>query len=726
MLTFNIGNSQLCNQQNTIPGTTVNEFDWRVDFFDMYLKDINQQTHYSQVASPFYIANNSAQFNTDHFAESLVIDYEPSAGWEIIYHNFGTSTNGVAEPSFALYNRYTGLLRFFMYLTANGESSYQEATVSTYIEQLGEDKKNSALLESQNDIHHSIEEFDKKMVSTSINRYNESYGTWIVSEWLTHYDPCTCVSSMKLVFEPKLQNISYLNLNADGSANTTPVYSTSSNYNSGDIRATIGDIGTSILKLESAYKKGNSVYKSFNSLTENVVDPDKFVEATPYILKVISEIIPGAGAAVAVIGGLSTLVGSSSTKTLSAYSTSLSFELDGEEVTYSPYQAAEVYVPGSNHVGFPIAKKTIYDNILGIASIIETPKFDYILHEEGYLDDCQGQDLAYFEWRYEYFKLNSDIQYAINSNAGIIGTPKHSQAALYFDVHNVIECPNQTEAELISAFLSGNGLIKVTNTLWRTPYMDLGCLENYPVTIQVAEENGCDNLSCAQLKVRPYLTLALVLESIDGNEIGYMKSYKIKKETPTYDFNSRPLNEFLDVVEIESISYYDIPDNFETWGDVEITDVPEDGIVIENEDGSSTFISLNDGDPNTPDDVIKTDEFKITCGQVNPVSNSTLEVFCNTKYDPIVALSYGNDNSNDLDEFNDIYIYPNPTYDYINVELTNYENIKYEITNTIGVQIKSGTLRNEQIDVSQLASGAYIITLIKNEKLLKNETIIKL
>lgn len=70
ILCYQLGFTQYCNQ-NTIPGSTVNVFDWVSDFYDFYLKDENQQTYYSSVPSPFYVENNSSQFNTDHFAKFI-------------------------------------------------------------------------------------------------------------------------------------------------------------------------------------------------------------------------------------------------------------------------------------------------------------------------------------------------------------------------------------------------------------------------------------------------------------------------------------------------------------------------------------------------------------------------------------------------------------------------------------------------------------------------------
>lgn len=55
-------------------------------------------------------------------------------------------------------------------------------------------------------------------------------------------------------------------------------------------------------------------------------------------------------------------------------------------------------------------------------------------------------------------------------------------------------------------------------------------------------------------------------------------------------------------------------------------------------------------------------------------------------------------------------IYPNPTGDILNV--TNIpEKTKFEIHNMVGQIIKKGEIINKQVPVSELSTGAYIITI---------------
>ena len=77
----------------------------------------------------------------------------------------------------------------------------------------------------------------------------------------------------------------------------------------------------------------------------------------------------------------------------------------------------------------------------------------------------------------------------------------------------------------------------------------------------------------------------------------------------------------------------------------------------------------------------------------------------------------------------DFKIYPNPATDYTNIEITEYNaDFEYQMINTKGQIVKSGQIftTTEQINISDLENGLYIIRLISKEKgLLKTQKMIK-
>ena len=78
----------------------------------------------------------------------------------------------------------------------------------------------------------------------------------------------------------------------------------------------------------------------------------------------------------------------------------------------------------------------------------------------------------------------------------------------------------------------------------------------------------------------------------------------------------------------------------------------------------------------------------------------------------------GNEKSGKLN----IKIFPNPiSGDVLYMQPNSFEEpLKYEITNFMGQVYKSGTLTNQPIQVDQLASGTYLVTVKnKNSKVVK-------
>lgn len=66
----------------------------------------------------------------------------------------------------------------------------------------------------------------------------------------------------------------------------------------------------------------------------------------------------------------------------------------------------------------------------------------------------------------------------------------------------------------------------------------------------------------------------------------------------------------------------------------------------------------------------------------------------------------------------DFKVYPNPAIDYVDIEISEIvENLEFQLINTKGQIIKSGQMYNltEQINVSDLENGLYIIRLISKE-----------
>ncbi len=716
--------------QNTTPGSTINIFDWRTEGFSFYLKDEFQQVYVAEVTSPFYLSNYHAQFNTDFFAQTLNPDFQPEDGWELLFYDFGTPLEGVANPAFALYNRYSGMIRMFMYLSANHEYTYSEAFINTYFSRVGEVFYNSALLENQNAILNAIDNFQKEIVLNSVNRYNESYGTWIVSEWATQYDPCTCNITGELTFEPILQNISSVSLKLNGQSQTVPVYSTGSSSNSGNIRASIGRISDDSKKILGAYKKGNEIYKNVQNFLNTNEDPSNNNNA-PKIAENLAQAILGVGTGnpIAVVAGLLTaatkFIGISQKKNIVSYNSTHSFTGTGEISTQAPYQAIQLYVPGSNHNNLPDARVPVYDNVLGVATLLETPEIYYFEDEE--IREYPDNPRENTSQRVRFYQLASDLKYAINGNAGIDEIPDNIKVALYFD----IEWDETQKPSTLPAF---QGLKYVNDRKLRTPYMNPSCLKNYPIffSIENSDFGGDPNAYKFDIK-NVYIAIAMILNQSNStnseftcsNKIAYFQSYKVKLIADhNYNWQNHPSNPYLNVPEDLTINYNDIDANTRTWGITRVVGAPTPPpFPVYNSDTCGMNLEkipkmvIVNGLPTLQYAYnYNTDAYTISCGNDLPVGEVFLANFCNSsKYDPIVTALKNQSGHTDLTkEKTELISYPNPVSNnlYLNISCKSCE---YKIISSNGELIKHGLLQGRSINCSDLSSGLYFIIVYNNK-----------
>ncbi len=115
--------------------STVSVWDWTAPFYTFYYKDANGLNVFdSNVPSPFVDDSNNGAPNTGHL-ETTPPDYLVADGWELLYKNTGGylpssgRTEYVDVPSFALYNRYTGLVRTLVYHPTDNSGAFTVAEV---------------------------------------------------------------------------------------------------------------------------------------------------------------------------------------------------------------------------------------------------------------------------------------------------------------------------------------------------------------------------------------------------------------------------------------------------------------------------------------------------------------------------------------------------------------------------------------------------------------------
>ncbi|CAM3771684.1 hypothetical protein [Sphingobacterium prati] len=142
-----------------------------------------------EVSLPWTIQNNPVNNNFEQ-------DYKPEFGWVLYLKDFGTPERPAQTPFFALYNKYSGVLRFFVYNYRVKHLS--EGSKTHYVGILGflnpNSHKNGLLsfyANPRNSVVDSIDASVKQIVATQKNKDD----TWLNFDYtLTAFDPNSITS----------------------------------------------------------------------------------------------------------------------------------------------------------------------------------------------------------------------------------------------------------------------------------------------------------------------------------------------------------------------------------------------------------------------------------------------------------------------------------------------------------------------------------------------------
>ncbi|HHB77961.1 MAG TPA: hypothetical protein ENK85_01855 [Saprospiraceae bacterium] len=214
------GQDHCSSTLNTPLGSTINEWDWRQDKYEIYRQG---SVGSILVTSPF--RGDYANYNIEHLYSVTggVYDYEPIDGWELVYKHFGTDDTPLAGPAYMiLYNRYESNLRVFCYV--NTREDYNQAMINLSFDAINnpEGRLYSALLSYIKHPEVAIEAFRKGLEASAPNKMVSSNGGdnwgsyWLFMDIPVAYDPCTCNYFTELDVLPILRNYQTINLNISG------------------------------------------------------------------------------------------------------------------------------------------------------------------------------------------------------------------------------------------------------------------------------------------------------------------------------------------------------------------------------------------------------------------------------------------------------------------------------------------------------------------------------
>lgn len=123
------------------------------------------------------------------FSPDIWYDYKSSDGWTLVYNVFNT-TSLPANPWFALYNQYRGLLRIYVYVTDNGFVASDYLTSGLNL------APNSIFSSMLNYIGQDVVDVTKNQTSISkIEPTQLATGTWYASQYEIAYDPNIATST---------------------------------------------------------------------------------------------------------------------------------------------------------------------------------------------------------------------------------------------------------------------------------------------------------------------------------------------------------------------------------------------------------------------------------------------------------------------------------------------------------------------------------------------------
>lgn len=185
--TVHKSNAQFCPPQS---GNTSNDIDFSMSQFDAYIFGIGQY----QLNSPFYYYTNG-NANISDFSNNVPKDNELNDGWRLLKYDFGSPNRTVKNPYIVLYNRYSGLLRVFMFVVETHPfSDYATITLSF----AGGSNKSALLnLYNRSTIRNSVQEFSTGM-ATQKNIVSSNGLYWAHADFEMMFDPCTCIYESEL------------------------------------------------------------------------------------------------------------------------------------------------------------------------------------------------------------------------------------------------------------------------------------------------------------------------------------------------------------------------------------------------------------------------------------------------------------------------------------------------------------------------------------------------
>jgi hypothetical protein len=417
---------------------------------------VTNQVTLTEISSPFYpllcgVPSSTpveGQVNTSHFWKvsgdqvvgSPVVDRNdrdmfPSQGWILLFESLGrwtdnsSSIHAVSYPVFALYNKYTGITRVFLYDFCKPEE-ITGVEISLYLKN-GLNNVGTRIFDD-NSVFSSALNNDKPIQQKAKNVTNLLLdgGTWYVADFMMSYDPCSEMRTSALELFVGFRKLKTFNvdLKVNGTIvsnqnNTSRTPSSSSLLSDFDINGT-GKASVSAFKEFEGYKKSIVKYteklsqknkedlsSSYDKVISNElkIDPtgipssEKLEKAIPNLvgnestispiqtaLLGVSNVLPYVGVAYGLYKHFT-----SSTKSIKSSPTisTVNLTISGTFANETNSTDVSVRLPGTHRLD-PGPGVSNYYRTLGLFKVLKTPKLSFFRYR---LNNIDGTFKSYIE-----------------------------------------------------------------------------------------------------------------------------------------------------------------------------------------------------------------------------------------------------------------------------------------------------------------------------------------
>jgi hypothetical protein len=254
-----------------------------------FIARIDNNSNVIFMNNPFY----NGRRTDDIFIMANKKDFLKADGWELLKMDFGRATPN-PYPYFILVNKYSGLMRMFIYnRTTSTENNGYTVTLQV-INSLTNQAVVTPMLHSPNAKYdYSLADFStgnatRDPVDIAIFSKNESIleGTWFLAEFNLGYDPVILADRETYVLDVKgyksTRSILTADINGDAFTKDMSFYGTKSVATKGNTNSTTPKFYTDVMKIQ---KRANDINGTIQELGKKAIDLSKKTDTLSKKLK---------------------------------------------------------------------------------------------------------------------------------------------------------------------------------------------------------------------------------------------------------------------------------------------------------------------------------------------------------------------------------------------------------------------------------------------------------